>query len=79
MRLVQLKQAEHRRVALVEEPLLRLLAGADSVYALASAAIHHGQSLSVLVQQSLTTETLPMMLSMPAYRPGIFCRQPIIH
>jgi hypothetical protein len=59
MRLVQLKQAEHRRVALVEEPLLRLLAGADSVYALASASIRHGQSLSVLVQQSLTTETLP--------------------
>jgi hypothetical protein len=59
MRLVQLRQAEQRRVALVEEPRLRLLAGADSVYALASAAILHGQNFSALVRQSLTTETLP--------------------
>jgi hypothetical protein len=59
MRLVQLKQAEQRRVALVEEPHLRLLTGADSIYALASAAIRDGQRLSVLVHQSLTTDTLP--------------------
>lgn len=58
MRLVQLKQAEQRRIALVDEPHLRLLSGADSVYALASAAIRHGNSLSALVHQTLTTETL---------------------
>lgn len=59
MRLVQLKQAEKRRVALVEEPRLRLLSGTDSLYALASAAIGSSQSLSVLVHQNLTTETVP--------------------
>jgi hypothetical protein len=59
MRLVQLKHANQRRVALVDEPCLRLLSGADSIYALASAAIQNGQTLSAFVHQSLTGETLP--------------------
>ncbi len=58
MRLVQLKQAEQRRVALIEEPRLRLLSGADSIYALANAALHNGHAFSTLVDRSLTTETL---------------------
>jgi hypothetical protein len=58
MRLVQLRQTEQRRVALVEEPHLRLLSGADSIYALASAAIHKGEGISALVNRSLTAETL---------------------
>jgi hypothetical protein len=49
------KHAEQRRVALVEEPCLRLLSGADSISTLATAAIRHGRSFSVLVRQSLTT------------------------
>jgi len=39
MRLIQLRHAEQGRVALVEEPWFRLLAGADSIYTLATAAI----------------------------------------
>ena len=58
MRLVQLRQGEQRRVALVEEPRLRLLSGADSIYELANAAIHEGDAFSALVQRSLTAETL---------------------
>jgi hypothetical protein len=58
MRLVQLRHAEQRRVALVEEPGLRLLSDADSIYALATAAIRQDRSFSALVHQSLTTETL---------------------
>lgn len=58
MRLIQLKQGKQRRVALVEEPQLRLLAGADSLYVLASRAIRDHQNFSELVEQSRTTETL---------------------
>ena len=58
MRLVQLKKAEQRRIALVEEPRLRLLSGADSIYVLANTAIDQGEALSALVDQSLTAETL---------------------
>ncbi len=39
MRFVQLKAGEVRRVAVVEEPKLRLLRDFDSMYALAQAAI----------------------------------------
>jgi hypothetical protein len=58
MRIVQLRQADMRRVPLVEEPRLRLLSGADSVYNLARSALHSGQKLSAVIQQSLTAETL---------------------
>ena len=39
MRFVQLKKGDVRRVAVVEEPKLRLLRDFDSMYALAQAAI----------------------------------------
>ena len=41
-RLVQLKRGDARRVALVEEPHLRLLEGCSSIYELANAAISTG-------------------------------------
>lgn len=58
MRLVQLKQAKQRRVALIEEQHLRLLSNADSIYALANYALENGQSFSDLVHRSLSSETL---------------------
>jgi hypothetical protein len=57
-RLVQLKKRIVRRVALVEEPYLRVLDGCTSVYDLATSAIHAGCKLSDLVQKRLTPERL---------------------
>ena len=57
-RLVQLKKGIVRRVALVEEPDLRVLDGCTSVYELAISAIHAESSLSDLVQKKLTPERL---------------------
>lgn len=57
-RLVQLKKGIVRRVALVEEPHLRVLDGCTSVYELATSAIQAGCKLSDLVQQRLTLERL---------------------
>ena len=45
-RLVQLKRGDARRVALVEEPHLRLLDGCSSIYELANSAIAGGVKLS---------------------------------
>jgi len=45
MRLVQLEGSDGRRVALVEEPRLRLLEGCGSVYDLASDCLNEGASL----------------------------------
>jgi hypothetical protein len=58
MRLVQLKAGEVRRVAVVQEPQLRLLRDFDSVYALALAAIAQGGKLTTVVAGHLTDETL---------------------
>jgi hypothetical protein len=58
MRLVQLKAGEVRRVAVVEEPKLRLLRNFDSVYALAQAAIANGGNLTRLATDHLTDEYL---------------------
>lgn len=58
MRLVQLRKERLRRVALVDEPRLRLLAGAHSIYSLACEAISSGKKLSDLAQERSTTETL---------------------
>ncbi|MBT9331543.1 AraD1 family protein [Paracidobacterium acidisoli] len=58
MRLVQLKTGGIRRVALVEEPKLRLIHGFDSVFALAQAAIADGGRLTDLVKEHLTGEHL---------------------
>jgi hypothetical protein len=58
MRLVQLKAGDVRRVAMVEEPSLRLLRDFDSVYALAQAAIANGGRLSNVVNGHLTGDCL---------------------
>ena len=59
IRLVQLQNAAGRRVALVEEPRLRLLDRRfDSVYALVHAAFDGGTSPAALVQRHLGIETL---------------------
>jgi hypothetical protein len=57
-RLVQLKRGEVRRVALVEEPYLRLLDGRGSIYELANMAISNGVRLSDLAQQRATGDRL---------------------
>jgi Uncharacterized protein conserved in bacteria len=57
-RLVQLKHGELRRIALVEEPRLRLLAEFNSVYALAEMAIGKNTPFSTLIQMHATDETL---------------------
>ncbi|HXJ90277.1 MAG TPA: AraD1 family protein [Candidatus Binatia bacterium] len=57
-RLVQLKKGIVRRVALVEEPHLRLLDGEESAYELAISAIRAGCTLSVLTRTRLTPERL---------------------
>ena len=57
-RLVQLSQASgQRRVALVQEPLLRFLQHTSSVYELALEAIQTKQSLVGLIQSRLSEET----------------------
>lgn len=59
MRLVQLTSGAERRVALVEEPNLRLLSGLSSVYELANLAIERGSTLPALVSEHLSAETVP--------------------
>ena len=58
MRVVQIQNGASRRVALVEEPRLKLLSGVKSVYELAAAADAKGASLSKLVRESVTNESL---------------------
>jgi hypothetical protein len=58
MRLVQLKAGEVRRVAVVEEPKLRLLRNFDSMYGLAQAAIANGGNLTSVANGHLTDESL---------------------
>jgi hypothetical protein len=58
MRFVQLKAGDVRRVALVEEPKLRLLHTFDSIYALAQAAIASGGRLTSVAGNHLTDESL---------------------
>jgi hypothetical protein len=57
-RLVQIRNGPDRRVALVEEPRLRLLAEAASVYALAQAAIATGKPLTALAAERATGESV---------------------
>ena len=57
-RLLQLQRGASRRVARVEEPLVRLLDGGESVLALAEEAIAASVPLPVLIQQRVTSETL---------------------
>ena len=58
MRLVQIQNGSNRRVALVEEPKLQLLAKANSVYDLAAAAEAKQISLSQLIRESISNEAL---------------------
>src|ERR1700740_937524 len=58
MRLVQLKMGEVRRVAVVEEPKLRLLRNFDSMYALAQAAIANGGKLTSVASEHLTDDSV---------------------
>ena len=55
-RLVQVKKGTVRRVAVVEEPHLRVLDGCNSVYELALSAMKTGSKLSDLTKKRLTTE-----------------------
>ncbi|MGA3224892.1 MAG: AraD1 family protein [Acidobacteriaceae bacterium] len=57
MRFVQLKAGDARRVAIVEEPKLRLLRDFDSMYALVQAAIKNGGKLTSTAAGSLTGES----------------------
>jgi hypothetical protein len=58
-RLVQIRKGTERRVAMVEEPKLRLLeVGYASIYALAQQAIASGSKLSDLARQKATQELL---------------------
>lgn len=57
-RLLQLKRGNARRVALVEEPNLRLLEGCASIYELAGSAITTRVKLSDLARQQATGELL---------------------
>jgi hypothetical protein len=57
-RLVQIQREGTRRVALVEEPNLRLLGEFSSVYALANAAIVSGSTLTELMLRDVSNEIL---------------------
>ena len=57
-RLVQIQNGPTRRVALVEEPDVRLLDGFDSIYALAQAALAAGAPLTSLICRHATGERL---------------------
>jgi hypothetical protein len=58
-RLVQLTGPHGRRVALVEEPRLRLLEGCQSVYGLAWECLHEGVSLPEGIERRRTNEFVP--------------------
>jgi hypothetical protein len=58
MRFVQLKAGDVRRVAVVDEPKLRLLRGFDSMYALAQAAIANNGNLTTLADRHLTDDLI---------------------
>jgi hypothetical protein len=57
-RLIQIKKDDERRVALVEEPRLRLLGEFPSIYSLANAAVLTGINLSDAARQAGTKDLL---------------------
>jgi hypothetical protein len=59
IRVVQLSNSSQRRVALVEEPRLRLIAGFDSVFALANEAIAKQRALSQVVLDHVSSDSIP--------------------
>ena len=58
MRFVQLKAGSERRLAMVEEPKLRLLRDFNSLYTLAQAAIITGDKLTALAEHYLSDDVL---------------------
>ncbi len=58
IRLVQLRKESERRVALVQEPELKLLDGVASVYELANAAIAASEDLSAVAQRRATAPSI---------------------
>ena len=58
-RVVQLQRGQERRVALVDEPRLRLLDAASSVYGFAHTAISTSDSLVHLVAHCVSDESIP--------------------
>src|SRR5215475_4161285 len=61
-RLVQIRNADKRRIGLVEEPHLRILAKTSSIYALADEAIHDGIRLAHAAQQKASEELVDYTL-----------------
>src|SRR3984893_2256967 len=57
-RLIQIEKEGSRRVALVDEPHVRLLEGCSSVYSLAQEAVASGAKLTFLVAQRATKDFL---------------------
>lgn len=57
-RLVQIKRGEERRIAVVEEPALRLLDGVDSIHALAQSALEEKIGLLEATKKRLSNERL---------------------
>jgi len=57
-RLIQIARGSERKVALVEEPKLRLLGHTSSIYSLAQEAITSGTKLTALVQKKLSNDAL---------------------
>ncbi len=58
MHVVQIQNGTDRRVALVEEPRLKLLAGVKSIYDLAIIADSENKPLSKIIRESATGESL---------------------
>ena len=58
IRLVQIKKGNIRRIALVEEPKLRLLDGCSSIYDLSQLALTSGMKLSEVAQQRVRHEAI---------------------
>src|SRR5262249_34235008 len=58
LRLVQIQRDGARRIAIVEEPHLRLIDGFDSTYAIAQAAIQRNTSFAELASTSVCDEPL---------------------
>jgi hypothetical protein len=57
-RIVQIQNGSERRVALVDEPELRMLGGVRSVYELARLAVETGSTLGELIRHAATADVL---------------------
>jgi hypothetical protein len=58
LRLIQIQNNGNRRVALVEEPKVRLLRNHESIHGLALAAISTGDRLGSIIERDMTDETM---------------------